>query len=193
MGLREDKKESLRADCRCAALTLIAEQGFEATTIDQIACAAKTSQRTFIRYFPSKEDVVVSWVEELMNAMVTDFEAQPPSTTPWRELQQVVRATLVRYQEQRDFFLTLERVILDSPTLLARKIERLEDVTRALIKLVAKRMGASAKDAAPDLFVRTLMSVMGSTIVTWANTKGKGSLPELFDNNMQLLGSTLWR
>ncbi|UCZ92307.1 TetR family transcriptional regulator [Gordonia sp. WA4-43] len=59
MGLREQNKLRTRNAIRQAAITLIAEQGYAKTTVEQIAEAAGVSHTTFFRYFPSKEQVVV--------------------------------------------------------------------------------------------------------------------------------------
>ncbi|MBM7369032.1 TetR family transcriptional regulator [Gordonia hydrophobica] len=59
-GLRERQKAQTRADIRAAALTLFTENGYEATTVAQIAEAANVSHTTFFRYFQSKEQVIIS-------------------------------------------------------------------------------------------------------------------------------------
>jgi transcriptional regulator GlxA family with amidase domain len=53
-GLRERKKTKTRAAIREHALRLFREQGYEATTVEQIAEAAEVSHSTFFRYFPTK-------------------------------------------------------------------------------------------------------------------------------------------
>ena len=58
-SLRERKKAQTRAAIQTHALRLFREQGYDATTIEQIIEAADVSETTFFRYFPTKEDVVL--------------------------------------------------------------------------------------------------------------------------------------
>ena len=58
-GLRERKKERTRAQIRETALRLFAEQGYEATTVQQVAEAAEVSLSTLFRYFPTKARLVL--------------------------------------------------------------------------------------------------------------------------------------
>ena len=57
-GLRSLKKHKTRLAIRDAALELFADQGFEGTTVDQIAARAEVSTATLFRYFKTKSDVV---------------------------------------------------------------------------------------------------------------------------------------
>src|SRR5579859_2410036 len=79
-GLRERKKARTRAAIREHALRLFREQGYDATTVEQIADAAEVSPSTFFRYFPTKEDVVLQ--DDMEALWVEALRAQPPELSP---------------------------------------------------------------------------------------------------------------
>ena len=76
VGVRARKKAQTRTAIQDAALTLFERQGYPATTIAEIAAAADVSERTFFRYFPTKEDVVQ--FDRFDVSMVEAFREQPP-------------------------------------------------------------------------------------------------------------------
>ena len=83
-GLRERKKARTRWAIQEHALRLFAEQGYDATTVDQIAAAAEISPSTFFRYFPTKEDVVVQ--DEFDEVFVEAFRAAGAAPDPLEAL-----------------------------------------------------------------------------------------------------------
>jgi AcrR family transcriptional regulator len=82
IGRRETNKRATRAAIRAAAERLVAEQGFEATTVRQIADAAQVTERTFYRYFDGKvglvTDQATAWMERLHDAI----RDRPPEEEP---------------------------------------------------------------------------------------------------------------
>ena len=79
-GLRERKKARTRAAIRDHALRLFRENGYQRTTVEQIAEAAEVSVSTFFRYFPTKEDVVLQ--DDMDTRMIEAFERQPAGLSP---------------------------------------------------------------------------------------------------------------
>lgn len=82
IGRRDRKKNATRAALRNAALRQFAEQGFAETRVLDITEAADVSERTFFRYFQSKEDVAVAALREWLERLFADVEAAPAEQTP---------------------------------------------------------------------------------------------------------------
>ncbi|MBX7161803.1 MAG: TetR family transcriptional regulator [Acidimicrobiia bacterium] len=82
VGRRERKKNETRAALREAALRRFADVGFAETRIVDITEAADVSERTFFRYFSSKEDAAVAALREWLERLFADVEQAPPELSP---------------------------------------------------------------------------------------------------------------
>ena len=80
-GLRERKKQKTREAIQREALRLFQAQGYEATTVEQIAAAAEISPSTFFNYFPTKEDVVLydSYDPVMLSILAARPSVEPPN------------------------------------------------------------------------------------------------------------------
>jgi len=76
-GLRQRKKESSRRAIEDAAWELFGEQGYEETSINDIAERADVAPRTFFRYFPTKEAVLYPQFDELLQSVRDEFHRRP--------------------------------------------------------------------------------------------------------------------
>ncbi|NNH72021.1 TetR family transcriptional regulator [Nocardia uniformis] len=145
MTLRERKKERTRRTIRLEAFRLFHEQGYPATTVEQIAEAAEVSPSTFFRYFPSKERVV--FVDDLDPILMRKFEEQPSELSA---LEAFLRATLETFEsldrEQFEFErerAALVRAIPELRGVLAWEMDRNVDMVS---ELVARRNGREPDD-----------------------------------------------
>jgi AcrR family transcriptional regulator len=77
LGRREENKLRTRSALERAAARLFEEQGFGATTVRDIAAAAGVGERTFFRYFPSKEDLVLQETRDLIPGLMRLVRARP--------------------------------------------------------------------------------------------------------------------
>lgn len=83
VGLRERKKQETRNSIIKAAVQLFSEQGYEATTIDDIVARANYSRSTFFRLFGTKEDVVFGDLSELMMGVIEELRSLGPGADAW--------------------------------------------------------------------------------------------------------------
>ena len=89
-SLRERKKAKTRAAIQHEALRLFSEQGYGATTIEQIVDAVEVSQSTFFRYFPAKEDLVLT--DDYDPIIIEAIRTQPPDLGPIEAVRRGLRA-----------------------------------------------------------------------------------------------------
>ena len=81
-GLRERKKQRTRATLIDAAMDLCLKQGYEQTTVEQIAAAADVSPRTFSRYFATKDAVFLTLIEDYADEVAIELETVPADVGP---------------------------------------------------------------------------------------------------------------
>src|SRR6185437_15256896 len=98
IGRREAHKRATRAAIKEAAMRLVAEQGFEATTVRQIADAAEVTERTFYRYFDGKTGLVADEALDWMERLHREIRERPGEEPP---LQAVARAMVALAAEIR--------------------------------------------------------------------------------------------
>src|ERR1044072_1761281 len=89
-GLRERKKQRTRDALLRAALELFTTQGYEDTTVDEIAEAAEVSQRTFFRYFAGKEDAAFAVQEIAHTQFLAAVRERPCDEAPLEALRNAV-------------------------------------------------------------------------------------------------------
>src|SRR5579863_4433007 len=150
-GLRERKKARTRASLREHALRLFREQGYAATTVEQIAAAAEVSPSTFFRYFPTKEDLVLQ--DDMDTRMVAAFEQQPPGLGPITAMRAATRQVLSSYTgADLDIVRETTRLTMTVPEVRARAMDEFARTITVLAEAVSKRTGR----APDDLAVRTV-------------------------------------
>src|ERR1700756_655300 len=130
LGLRERKKIKTRQAIRRSAFRLIDENGYAATTVEQIAEAAEVSPSTFFRYFPSKESLLLA--DDLDPLILAAFRAQPPDLSPGQAIRRAYQTTMAGLSpEQLEFENTRQRLIFSIPELKAALSEKFSRPTGA--------------------------------------------------------------
>jgi len=157
-GLRERKKAKTRAAIREAAMTLFERQGYAATTVEQIAEAAEVSPSTFFRYFPTKEDVVLT---DDWDPVIADvIRAQPPEVSAADALLAGIR-TLVERATPEEWAAERRRQQLfrATPELRARYVSQLTATIDLFAGVLAERAGLARPDLASRAVAGALIGV----------------------------------
>ncbi|GAA2684851.1 TetR family transcriptional regulator [Nonomuraea recticatena] len=165
MGLRERKKEKTRLAILDAALDLFLEQGYETTTVEQIAGSVEISARTFFRYFTSKEHVVL-WFHDHSEEVVTEaLQRRPEDEPPFQSLLHALRVMLSEFNdatpEETERFLKMQRLIENNPALAGKSVARGVETERRMAVEVARRQGLDpAVHQLPHLVVAYAMATV---------------------------------
>ncbi|MEZ3179757.1 TetR family transcriptional regulator [Streptomyces pimonensis] len=166
-GLRERKKQRTRDSLVRAALELFATRGYDRTTVDDIAAAVDVSQRTFFRYFASKEEVAF-FVPRLAESRVVEaVRKRPPGEAPLEVLRRAVLDSWDDITETVEQLVPLElhlrvyRVIESTPALLAAHLRRATELEEELARIVAEREGL---DVDTDPRPRILVAAFGGVV-----------------------------
>ena len=162
-GLRERKKARTRAAIQNEALRLFRSQGFDATTVEQLAAAADISPSTFFRYFPTKEAVVM--YDAIDPRVAEVFRAQPPDVSVIEAIRRAIRITFAEMPpDERERQAEREALIRTVPELRLRMLEEFARSMDLIVELAAQRSGRSTDDPV----VRDLAgAIIGISMATW--------------------------
>ncbi|WP_328670075.1 TetR family transcriptional regulator [Streptomyces sp. NBC_00322] len=179
-GLRERKKLKTRIAIRRATYRLIAEQGYEATTIEQIAEAAEVSPSTVFRYFPTKEDIVLT--DEYDPIMEAELRARPAGEDPLDSIRAVLTQGLATFvEEERDEVIQRTRLMVEVPAIRARMTETMATTSELLVHALADRTGRSRDDLDVRVFTAAVLGAVREVMLYWAARDHKDDLIALLD------------
>jgi AcrR family transcriptional regulator len=160
-GLRERKKARTRAAIREEALRLFREQGYYATTVEQIAAAAEVSPSTFFRYYPTKEDVVLQ--DEMEPLLADAIEHQPPELGLVAAVRAALRVVFgAMDQQQWDRMRQQAELSMTTPEVRARAMDDFARTITTMAEVAARRTGL----APDDLRVRTASGAIFGAVLS---------------------------
>jgi AcrR family transcriptional regulator len=163
VGLRDRKRRHTRALLVDTAVELCDRQGFEHTTVEQIAAAAEVSPRTFSRYFATKEDVILALTADLVDAVAAQLGRRPRELNELQALRaahlDMIRATAAAapggLTTQR--MITTIRIVASSPGL---RLAAGDYRRRAMTAALAKHIGVGPDDRRVRIAVAAWSAVL---------------------------------
>ena len=184
-GLRERKKLKTRESIQRQAMRLFGKQGYEQTTIEQIAAAVDISPSTFFNYFPSKEDVVL--YDAYDPVILSLLSERPASEPPSVAIRNVLDAMAGVFERDREIILARGRLWFEVPALRARIWEELEKAQVFMSALIAQRSGRSADDFEVRVIVMIVVTAAMEAMREWLLRDGKGSFMELVNQALDVV------
>jgi AcrR family transcriptional regulator len=158
-GLRERKKIRTRQTIRREAFRLIEENGYAATTVEQIAEAAEVSPSTFFRYFPTKESVLLA--DDMDPLILNALDEQPPDLSPSQAVRRAYQAAIASMSaDQREFEDTRQRLMFSIPELKAAMYDEYYRTITTFAEALGRRIGRDASDFELRVFAGALTGAM---------------------------------
>lgn len=184
-GLRERKRAKVRGEIQSNALRLFHEQGYEATTVQQIAEAAVISESTFYRYFPTKADIVMQ--DDLDPVFVRVFRGQPAELSALDAVRAAATSVLGSLSA-RDVDRQRERMrlIQKVPELRALMLDQFVIGLDLLADELALRTGRPADDVAVRALAGAVVGV-GLAVISAAAKDPGADLAVLLDEAITAL------
>lgn len=125
-----------------AAMELYADQGFENTTVAEIAERAGLTERTFFRYFADKREVLFAGAAQLQSSLVEAMNGVPPEDPPMRAVARTFESLGPFFEDFRAGAQLRQAVINSSPELQERELIKLASLAATLANALQER-GAS--------------------------------------------------
>jgi AcrR family transcriptional regulator len=163
-GLRERKKRQTRQAIYAAAVRLVGERGWHATTVADIATAADVSPRTFFAYFPAKEDVLFAPYEDLFTGFDELMLARPHGGSVLEELRTWLEQVFVQQAEDFDPVAEalLDKLSVEVDAVAAKGLQIMDRAERGLAAALADELGSPAGDALPAMVAAAAVAVLRS-------------------------------
>ncbi|MET9523626.1 TetR/AcrR family transcriptional regulator [Streptomyces coeruleorubidus] len=186
LGLRERKKIKTRKAIRAATYALIEQQGYDATTIEQIADRAEVSPSTVFRYFPTKEDIVIT--DEWDPVILAELRARPDDESWADVLRHVMRTALdLSLAEEPEVTRLRSRLGVEVPAVRARMMESMAATGRLLREALAERSGLAPDSLELRVFAMSVMGGLMEVSHYWAETGHRDDVRELVDRALDVL------
>jgi len=187
-NLRERKKVKLRELMINTALELFTKRGYDETTIDDIVAKIEISKRTFFRYFETKEDVAIAWYDQLVEKAQKTLDSNLSNETPTKIIKFLFSDFISMYENDRKHFLAIETLIAKTPSIRAKKMDKLIQCSNQINRLLENKIGATSRKIFKNhLIITFIIGIFTVSIDTWVSYNGKENLSKLVDQGFKLI------
>lgn len=178
-----------------AALGLYAEQGFDQTTVAEIAARAGLTERTFFRHFADKREVLFYGMEMARDLLARAVADAPAAATPMDAVGAALEAVSAVLQENPERVRLRDAVVSANAELRERELIKLAAFASAMAGALRDR---GIPEPAASLAAETGIAVFKVAFARWISEPGQPDLPGILRESMAelkdvLLRSSSWR
>ena len=177
-GRREERRQSVRERLERAGLDLFHRQGYDRTTVRDIATAANLSPRTFFRHFGSKENVVFAAAEPELQRLVEHLKSQPRGAGRGDAACGAVAEFAADMEGNRERILSQVTLILGTPSLRRRALEHQARWAAEVAQALATREGRPEPTMQDRALAAAAIGALNAATVGWTMAGGRTPLPE---------------
>lgn len=172
------------------ATALFVDRGFEAVTVDEISTAAGISTRSFHRYFATKEDVALGDTERAMNIFCQKIAESLPVHGAWKSLELGLHAVLRDYELKGAHEKRGMQLILGTPSLRARNVDKHLSWEDAALPVVAQAMSGDDNLVRSRTLIRAALGAFDVALSQWSVPSEQQSLTELLSQACDAIAGT---
>ncbi len=185
-GLRERKKTKTREAIRAATYALVKEQGYDATTIDQIAERAEVSPSTVFRYFPTKEDIVLT--DEQDPILLALLRSRPAREAVADTMRYVMReGARMGFDEDPDMARLRTHLMVQVPAVRSRMMESMSVLGRMLCVAIGERSDRDPDSLEVRVYTMSLLGGLMETALYWGEHGHEDDFGALLDRTLDVL------
>jgi AcrR family transcriptional regulator len=181
-GLRDATRRAVRAEIAAKAMDLFLEQGFEETTVNQVAAAVGMSSRSVFRYFGSKEEMVIGELVELGHEVAAALEGRPDDEGPWIALRHALQVC-VDSLEGQEAGRRRATMLANTPSLRTAMLDKQMRWQEMLVPHIEGRLHVAGElgTLQARALVSTALACLDVAATAWTQPPSDRSLRDLVD------------
>jgi AcrR family transcriptional regulator len=189
--LRAVTRRAVQAEIAGAAMDLFLKQGFDETTVDQIAAVVGMSGRSVFRYFATKEDMVLGGMLEIGRDVAAALEARPAGEPPWEALRRALDEQLNALKEDGGQALARATMLATTPALRAAAQQKHAQWEELFLPHVVRRVEGpvATRELRARAIISAVLACLDVAVEMWTKSAGTKALDTLLDTAIQAVRS----
>ncbi|MFE4393780.1 MULTISPECIES: TetR family transcriptional regulator [Streptomycetaceae] len=198
------QRQQMRQDLATAAMELFASQGYEETTVDQIAAAAGVARRTFFRYFRSKEEAIFPDHDDTLVRVADLLASAEPEEHPLDVVCRGIKEVLRMYASTPGVSVARYQLIRQVPALREREIAVVARYERLFTRYLLGRFdtgesipsgwqrGGEDDSMLAEVSAAAVVAAHNHVLRRWLRAGGRGDVEAQLDHSFEVIRRTFW-